>query len=69
MSCNSRLRTRLAERCAEEGLRLILAEPRYTTDNAAMIAFAAVQRLKAGFTTPLETDVDPNLDLVETQAG
>lgn len=69
VSCNSRLRARLAERCAEEGLRLLLAEPRYTTDNAAMIAFAAVQRWKAGFTTPLDTDVDPNLDLTQTQAG
>jgi len=68
VSCNSRLRTRLAERCAEEGLGLLLAEPRYTTDNAAMIAFAALQRWKTGFTTPLETDVDPNLGLMETHA-
>ena len=69
VSCNSRLRTRLAERCAEEGLQLLLAEPRYTTDNAAMIAFAALQRWKTGFISPLETDVDPNLDLAETHAG
>ena len=65
VSCNSRLRERFADRCAEEGLDLLLSEPRFTTDNAAMIGFAAVQRWKAGFTSPLETDVDPNLSLVQ----
>jgi N6-L-threonylcarbamoyladenine synthase len=63
VSCNSRLRARLAERCTGAGLELLLAEPRYTTDNAAMIAFAAMQRWRSGFTSPLETDVDPNLEL------
>ncbi len=61
VSCNSRLRQRFAERCTEEGFQVLLAEPRYTTDNAAMIAFAAMQRWKMGSTSPLETDVDPNL--------
>ena len=54
------------ERCAKEGLQLLLAEPRYTTDNAAMIAFAAMQRWKTGFTSPLETDVDPNLGFLSS---
>jgi N6-L-threonylcarbamoyladenine synthase len=45
-------------------MELRLAQPRYSTDNAAMIGFAAVQRWKAGFTSPLETDVNPNLALV-----
>ncbi len=65
VSCNSRLRERFTERCAEEGLDLLLSEPSFTTDNAAMIGFAAVQRWKAGFTSPLESDVDPNLSLVQ----
>lgn len=64
VSCNSRVRELFAERCATEGLELLLAPPRYSTDNAAMIGFAALQRWKAGFTSPLETDVDPNLALV-----
>ncbi len=68
VSCNSRLRTRLAERCTEEGLRLLLAEPRYTTDNAAMIAFAALLRWRIGHASALETDVDPNLDLAGLRA-
>ncbi len=69
VSCNTRLRERFAERCAEEGLDLLLSEPRFTTDNAAMIGFAAVQRWKAGFTSPLESDVDPNLSLAEFHMG
>ncbi len=66
VSCNSRLRERFTERCAEAGLDLLLSEPRFTTDNAAMIGFAALQRWKAGFTSPLEVDVDPNLSLVQS---
>lgn len=69
VSCNSRLRHRFTERGAEEGLQVLLAEPRYTTDNAAMIAFAAMQRWKTGFTSPLETDVDPNFNLATTHRG
>jgi N6-L-threonylcarbamoyladenine synthase len=64
VSCNGRLRERFAERCQEARLELLLAEPRFTTDNAAMIGFAAAQRWRAGFTSPLETDVNPNLNLV-----
>lgn len=64
VSCNRRLRERMKQRCDAEGLRLLLAQPKYSTDNAAMIAFAAAQRWKAGFTSALEVDVDPNLSLV-----
>ena len=64
VSCNKRLRERFAERCAEMKLELKLTQQRYSTDNAAMIGFAALQRWKQGFVSPLETDVDPNLPLV-----
>jgi N6-L-threonylcarbamoyladenine synthase len=64
VSCNHRLRERFAERCGEMKLELKLAQPSYSTDNAAMIGFAALHRLKQGFVSPLETDVDPNLPLV-----
>ena len=64
VSCNSRLRERFAERCAKANLQLKLTQPRYSTDNAAMISFAALHRWKQGFTSPLETDVDPNLSLL-----
>ena len=64
VSCNRRLREHMQERCDAVGLQLLLAQPRYSTDNAAMIAFAAAQRFKAGFSSALEVDVDPNLSLV-----
>jgi N6-L-threonylcarbamoyladenine synthase len=64
VSCNSGLRAALAERCRTEGLELLLAEPELCTDNAAMIAFAAVQRFNAGFMSPLDSEVYPNLALV-----
>jgi N6-L-threonylcarbamoyladenine synthase len=64
VSCNSGLRAALAERCRTEGLELLLAEPDLCTDNAAMIAFAAVQRFNAGFMSPLDSEVNPNLALV-----
>ena len=64
VSCNRRLREHMQERCAAEGLDLLLAQPKYSTDNAAMIAFAAAQRFRAGYTSALEVDVDPNLSLV-----
>ena len=65
VSCNRRLRERMQQRCDQERLQLLLAQPKYSTDNAAMIAFAAAQRFKAGYTSALEVDVDPNLRLTE----
>lgn len=64
VSCNRGLRESLTARCAKEDLQLLLARPDLCTDNAGMIAFAAVQRFNAGHTSPLEADVDPNLSLV-----
>ncbi|MEY4483605.1 MAG: tRNA ((37)-N6)-threonylcarbamoyltransferase complex transferase subunit TsaD [Verrucomicrobiota bacterium] len=64
VSCNRRLRELFTERCLREGLTLKLTQPQYSTDNAAMIGFAAVQRFKAGHFSSLETDVDPNLSLL-----
>ena len=64
VSCNRGLRAALTARCEKLGLQLLLARPDLCTDNAGMIAFAAVQRFNAGHTSPLEADVDPNLPLV-----
>ena len=63
VACNSGLRAALRERCAVEGLELLLAEPAFCTDNAAMIAFAAVQRFQAGRFSALDAEVDPSLAL------
>lgn len=64
VSCNRGLREKLAARCAQEGLTLLLARPDLCTDNAGMIAYAAAQHHRLGHNSPLEADVDPNLSLV-----
>lgn len=64
VSCNRRLREKLTQRCERERLDLLLAKPEHSTDNAAMIAFAAAQRFALGQTSPLDADIDPNLPLV-----
>jgi N6-L-threonylcarbamoyladenine synthase len=64
VSCNRTLRKEMAERCAEAQLRLLTAPPRLCTDNAAMIAFAASLRFRAGQTSEVSEEIDPNLALV-----
>lgn len=64
VSCNRRLRERMLETGEREGFRVDLADPSYSTDNAAMIAFAAVRRRLAGFDgDSLNSDIDPNRPL------
>ena len=64
VSCNQALRKEMAERCGEEGIRLLTAPPRLCTDNAAMIAFAASLRCEAGQSSEVSEEIDPNLALV-----
>ena len=63
VSCNHRLRESFTEQCRRAKLKLYLAPPALTTDNAAMIAFAALHRFTAGQRSPLEENVNPNLSL------
>ncbi|HEX5176888.1 MAG TPA: tRNA (adenosine(37)-N6)-threonylcarbamoyltransferase complex transferase subunit TsaD [Chthoniobacteraceae bacterium] len=63
VSCNSRLRTKLAGACVARGVELLLAEPWLCTDNAAMIGFAAAEQLARGEASSLAEDIDPNLQL------
>lgn len=63
VSCNQQLRTRMAEACSREGLKLNSAEPWLCTDNAAMIGFAAILRLKRGLYSDVREEIDPNLAL------
>jgi N6-L-threonylcarbamoyladenine synthase len=62
-SCNGVLRTQMSLGCRRAGLELRFAAPHLCTDNAAMIAFAALLRLERGETTALTTEIDPNLAL------
>ena len=63
VSCNRALRAEMLEACNRAGLQLLTAAPELCTDNAAMIAFAAALRLRAGFASELTQEIDPNLAL------
>jgi N6-L-threonylcarbamoyladenine synthase len=64
VSCNGRLRLKLAEACERAGVKLLLAEPALCTDNAAMIGYVAALRWASGQTSGLACELDPNLKLV-----
>ncbi|MFO7676250.1 MAG: tRNA (adenosine(37)-N6)-threonylcarbamoyltransferase complex transferase subunit TsaD [bacterium] len=54
VAANGHLRKRLGELAAEHGFRLVVPELRYCSDNAAMIAAAAVERLVRVGPSPLD---------------
>ncbi|PYJ29838.1 MAG: tRNA (adenosine(37)-N6)-threonylcarbamoyltransferase complex transferase subunit TsaD [Verrucomicrobia bacterium] len=64
VSCNQELRRQLHEACSRKGFEFKSAELWLCTDNAAMIAFAALLRLQAGFKSKVTEEIDPNLALV-----
>jgi len=61
--CNRSLRDELAKACDEAGIELLLASPGFCTDNAAMIAGTAAEKMEAGVEPTIADDIDPNLDL------
>jgi N6-L-threonylcarbamoyladenine synthase len=61
VSCNQELRKQLGEECLHEGFEFKNAEPWLCTDNAAMIAFAALLRSKPRFESKVTEEIDPNL--------
>jgi N6-L-threonylcarbamoyladenine synthase len=64
VSMNRAVRHGFAEACARNGLELAVADGDFCTDNAAMIGFAGLLRHLAGESTPLVSDIHPNLPLV-----
>ena len=64
VSCNQELRRQMRDASSREGIIFKSAEPWLCTDNAAMIAFAAILRLRAGFESHVTEEIDPNLALV-----
>jgi N6-L-threonylcarbamoyladenine synthase len=58
---NGRLRERLQAEAAGAGVEVRFAEPWLCTDNAAMIAYAAAQRWKAGRRSSVAEDIFPTL--------
>jgi N6-L-threonylcarbamoyladenine synthase len=63
VSCNFALREGLRAMCEKNGIEFLVAEPWLCTDNAAMIALAALLRLQNGLTSDLAEEIDPNLAL------
>ena len=64
VSANSRLRSKMLEATTSVRLDLKLASPSLSTDNAAMIAYAALERYHLGYRTELTEDADHNVQLV-----
>jgi tRNA N6-adenosine threonylcarbamoyltransferase len=64
VSCNQELRRQMREASGRNGIEFKSAEPWLCTDNAAMIAFAALLRSRAGFESQVTEEIDPNLALV-----
>jgi len=63
VSLNSRLRSKLSELAAGAGMKLLLAEPQYCADNAAMIAGLAGAQQGIRGTDALALDINPNLEV------
>jgi N6-L-threonylcarbamoyladenine synthase len=64
VSCNQELRRQMRDASSRRGIEFKGAEPWLCTDNAAMIAFAALLRLQGGLQSRVSEEIDPNLALV-----
>jgi N6-L-threonylcarbamoyladenine synthase len=63
VSCNRELCSQLEQACRANGLEFQPAPAWLSTDNAAMIAFAASLQFNRGMTSPVTQEIDPNLVL------
>jgi N6-L-threonylcarbamoyladenine synthase len=63
VAANSRLRGRIADSAADDGLRAFVPSRALCTDNAAMIGVTAWHRLCADGPSPLDQAAEPNLAL------
>ena len=64
VSCNRALREAMQQACDTAGKQLLIAPPELSTDNAAMIAFVALQYHLGGLQSDLKEDINPNLALI-----
>ncbi len=63
VAANRSLRARLEALCAETGFRLAAPPQKLCTDNAAMIAWAGIERLRLGLSDSLDAAVRPRWPL------
>lgn len=63
VACNLALQTALQNACDQEEIRLQLTPPALTTDNAAMIALAALLHHEHGHPSDLHCSIAPSLPL------
>lgn len=69
VTCNRALRRELSRACTEAGLRLLLAEPAFCTDNAAMVAVLAERLHQLGHPpTDEDAEIAPDWDLEAAHA-
>ena len=66
---NAYLRERLADACSRAGVRLVLPEKRYCTDNAAMIASEGYIQYKAGNFADLTLNAKASIPLSTCLSG
>jgi N6-L-threonylcarbamoyladenine synthase len=67
--CNNTLRAELELACYEAGVELVVADKAFCTDNAAMIAGTAAEKLEAGIPAYCGNDINPNLNLFAPEPG
>ena len=68
VAANATVRARLQETAEAHGFRFTAPPLKYCTDNAAMIALAGAERLRAGLTDPLDAPARPRWPLDEAAA-
>ena len=68
VAANGEVRAALEEAAARHGVRVVSPPLKLCTDNAAMIAYAGLERLEAGLADPLSAPVRPRWPLDETAA-
>lgn len=65
VAANPELRRAYEQMCAQKGVRLIMPPLKSCGDNAAMIALVALDRYRAGKSSPLDSDAYAHADLSE----
>ena len=63
VAANGAIRTMLAQFCAQSGLTLVAPPLKLCTDNGAMIAWAGIERLRAGMSDGLDAPARPRWPL------